>query len=130
MNFPVENIDLLQNLEFAVIQVWRANPDLSDSAVLRAYESAFQWYKDELRGHAPKPPALRGLEADTLAAVIGMCEARLGRSGSNTLGSGDIAPVEVSEIVDALRKLIKSVERLGRTGGRQGYLRFISEFIR
>ena len=129
MNPPVDNIDLLQNLEFVVIQVWRTNPDMPDSAVLRAYEASFQWFKDELRGHTPKPPSLRGLEVDTYAAVKAMCDARLGRFRSEPSGPGDVAPVEVSEVVDALRKLIKSVERHGRTGGRQGYLRFISQFI-
>ena len=42
----------------------------------------------------------------------------------------NIEPVPVEELVDCLRKLMKSVENRGKTGGRQAYLRFTGQFIR
>ena len=73
-----DNLDILQNLEFSVVEIWRGHPEMSDYAALRAYEAAFQIYRAELRGHAPKPPGLTGLDAEAFEAVKAMCEFRLG----------------------------------------------------
>ena len=57
MKWQEENLDVLQNLEFAIVEVWRANPEMTDYSALRAYEAARQYYRAELRGQPPKPPA-------------------------------------------------------------------------
>ncbi len=44
MKWTDDNLDILQNLEFSVVEVWRANREMSDYSALRAYESAFQLY--------------------------------------------------------------------------------------
>ena len=41
-----DKLDILQNLEFSVVEIWRAHPEMSDYAALRAYEAAFQTYRD------------------------------------------------------------------------------------
>jgi hypothetical protein len=56
------NLDVLQNLELAVVEVWRSHPDMTDYVAQRAYEAAFEWYRAEVRGHLPKPPSLSGLD--------------------------------------------------------------------
>ncbi|HUZ06159.1 MAG TPA: hypothetical protein VMV89_01585, partial [Candidatus Paceibacterota bacterium] len=82
MKWTDDHLDILQNLEFSVVEVWRANREMSDYSALRAYESAFQLYRAELRSHQPKAPGLTGLDAAAFDAVIAMCEFRLGR-GNN-----------------------------------------------
>jgi hypothetical protein len=130
MSMDEKNIDVLQNLEFSVVTVWRAHPEMTDYAALRAYEAAFQHYREEARGHVPKSFGLAGLEAEMFEAVKVMCEFRLGRGpqpGGNEVGS--IPPVSLETIVDCLRKLFKSVERHTKVDGRQGYLTFIDQFL-
>ena len=79
MKITDDKLDILQNLESSVVGIWRAHPEMSDYTALRAYEAAFQTYRAELRGHAPKPSGLSGLDAAAFEAVKAMCEFRLAR---------------------------------------------------
>jgi hypothetical protein len=130
MKLTDENLDVLQNLEFSVVEIWRAHPEMSDYAALNAYEAAFQFYRAEMRGHMPKPHTLTGLEATVFEAVKAMCEFRLGRGGLPVAGPEKIPPVPLEKIVDCLRELSKSVARHTKQGGRQGYLNFIDRFLK
>jgi hypothetical protein len=123
-----ENLDVLQNLEFSVVEIWRANREMSDYTALHAYESCFQFYRDELRGHPPKPHTLTGLETTTFEAVKAMCEFRLGRGPM--AGADKLPAVPLETITNSLRKLAKSVARHTKQGGRQGYLTFIDRFLK
>jgi hypothetical protein len=120
-----DNIDVLQNLEFAIVQVWRGHPEMTDYVAVRAYEAAFQLYRSELRGHQPKPVNLTGQDAIAFESLRAMCEFRLGRGSPQVLGPEKIAPIAVEQLVDCLREPKKSVERHTRIEGRQGYLTFI-----
>lgn len=130
MNSEPKNLDVLQNLEFAVVEVWRKHRDMSDHVAARAYEAAFERYRTEARGHQPKPCPLTGLDREAYDAVVGMCELRLGRATSDDAPGEAIPPLPVAELVDCLRELRRSVERHTRSGGRQGYLTFISAFVK
>ena len=124
-----QKLAVLQNLEFAVVEVWRKHPDMTDYVAQRAYQAAFEWYRAEARGHSPKPPSLSGTDQVTFDALKGMCELRLGR-GESLLGAAQSLPaVPVPLLVDCLRELRKSVERHTRLEGRQGYLKFIDGFL-
>jgi hypothetical protein len=129
MNSEPRNADVLQNLEFAVIQIWRKHHELSDHVAARAYETAFERYRAEMRGHPPKPCALTGLDREVFDAVVAVCEWRLGRGTSTGTGVESPPPLPVAELVDCLRELRKSVERHTKHGGRQGYLTFVERFL-
>jgi hypothetical protein len=129
MKITDDKLDILQNLEFSVAEIWRAHPEMSDYAALRAYEGAFQIYRAESRGHAPKPPALSGLDAEAFEAVKAMCEFRLGRKPCPISGQKEVPPISVELLMDCLRELGRSVERHTKSDGRQGYLTFIEKFV-
>ena len=129
MSAEPQNIDVLQNLEFAVVNIWRKHRDMSDYVAARAYEAAFEHYRAEARGHQPKACALTGLDREVFDAVIEMCEFRLGRSNDPNSEVDEMPSLPVPELVDCLRQLRKSVER-HRSGGRQGYLTFVAQFVR
>jgi len=129
MKWTDENLDVLQNLEFRVAEVWRAHPEMTDYAALRAYQAAFKFYRDQARGHTAKPPTLTGLDAQVLEAVTEMCEIRLGRRAGPDEAFAGIPPVPLEKLVGFLRELAKSVERHTQMGGRQGYLTFIDKFL-
>ncbi|MGD0614688.1 MAG: hypothetical protein ABSA69_04500 [Verrucomicrobiota bacterium] len=127
---PEENLDILQNLEFTVAQVWRSHPEMSDYVAQRAYEAAYQQYRDEARGHTPKPCAITGLDRELFDALLAVCEYRLGRKAlPGVPDEPAISPVPVSQLLDCLRALRKSVERHTKNGGRQSYLTFIDGFL-
>jgi len=129
MKWEDENLDVLQNLEFSVAQVWRAHPEMTDYAALRAYEAAFKLYRDQWRGHTAKPPTLTGLDAAVFEAVTGMCEIRLGRRAGPEEQWAGVPPIPLEKLVSCLRELAKSVKRHTQMGGRQGYLNFIDKFL-
>ncbi len=123
------NLDILQNIESVVVQIWREHPEMTDYVALRAYDFAFQHYRSEARGHTPKPSGLSGLDGQTFEAVRGICEFRLGRNQQVTPGKVAIEPAPLEVIVDCLRKLQRSVEFNTKQGGRKGYLTFIDRFL-
>jgi hypothetical protein len=126
-------MDVLQNIEFVVVSKWRRHPEMSDYAALRVYEAAIAHYNAVARGTAPKLDDLTGLDADVYQAVQGVCEWRLGHRALERdafpKGAGTVTPIPVADLVLCLKRLRKSVERWNRTGGRQGYLEFISQFV-
>jgi hypothetical protein len=131
MNPSEDHLDVLQNLEFAIVEIWRAHPEMTDYVAQRAYEAAYQCYRAEQRGHTPKPQTLTGLDATAFDALKQMCEFRLGRNaGPPSVPDLPVTPIPVEKLVDCLRELGKSVERHTRSGGRQGYLKFIDGFLR
>lgn len=124
-----DKLDILQNLEFSIVSVWRAHPEMSDYTALRAYEAAFQTYRAEMRGHTPKPAGLSGLDAEAFEAVKAICEFRLGREPSPIPGGESVPPISLELLLDCLRELVRSVERHTKIDGRQGYLTFIDGFL-
>lgn len=118
---------MLQNIEAAVVQVWRQHGELTNYAVARAYEAALTLYKEEARQHTPKPVALTGLDAKVFEAVKGVCEWRLGRAPSPE--ESKVSPISLEDMVACLSRLRKSVEHWTKQGGRQGYLKFINDFL-
>ena len=131
MSFAEDHLDVLQNLEFAIVEVWRANREMTDYHALRAYEAARQSYRAELRGNPASPPALTGLDAEAFEALKAMCEFRLGRNpGLASISDEPIPPIPVERLVTCLQQLAKSVARHTQSGGRQGYLEFIDQFLK
>ena len=133
MKWAEENLDVLQNLEFAIVEVWRAHPEMTDYNALRAYEAARQFYRAEQRGSSSKPPVLTGLGATTLEALKQMCEFCLGRDPGPPPPEGKnvpVPPIPLEKLIACLQELAKSVERHTRSGGRQGYLQFIDGFLK
>ena len=129
---PEDRLDVLQNLEVAVVEVWRAHPEMTDYSAQRAYEAARQHYRAEQRGKPAPPVALTGLDATAFAALKQMCEFRLGRDPGPASAEGedfDVPPLPIEKLIECLQELAKSVERHTRSGGRQGYLQFIDRFL-
>ncbi len=132
MSIEEEHQDVLQNIEFVVTQIYRRHPTLTDYGVLRAYEALVQTYTAELSGRPPKPLMLQGgPEGVMLENLRIICEWRLGRiNRPNAAGRGEQSePIDIPTLIQCLKRLIKSVNKWNKSGGQQGYLHFMTQFI-
>jgi hypothetical protein len=126
------HLDVLQNIEFSVIQIYTANPELTDYQVDTAYQALYQNYRGEHSGRKEKTPS-NPLSAEVYHAVRAVCEWRLGRDhfvdqeGRQVeIASNDM---EIEEIMSCLKELRKSVRLWTKQGGRQGYFNYIDKFF-
>lgn len=132
MRIEEQHPDVLQNIEFAVAQMYRRNSEMADYDVLWAYEKLAEYYTAEMRGREAKIKDMSGLEAELFRDIRLMCEWRLGRG--NMPGPQDIAakiePIDVATLILCLKRLVKSVQKWNKRGGRKGYLDFMTKFVK
>jgi hypothetical protein len=135
MSFEEQYQDVLQNIEFAIVNEYRKDRSLLDYDVADALEALIRAYRSEAGGRTPTQPRLDGKPLRVYEAVKAMCEWRLGRSGTESMQPAGVVEairageVSVGEIVDCLKRIEKSVHRWNKQNGRQGYLDFVSNFI-
>jgi len=133
MKVEDQYLDVLQNIEFAIVATYRKYPDMTDYEVLRVLEALIDSYKAETLGHTPRDFSPSQMEVALYQAVRDMCEWRLGRAGPPD-ATGDLIPapqpITVDEIILCLKRLLKSVTKWNKSGGRTGYLTFIVQYVR
>ena len=129
-----EYLDVLQNIEFAIVSVYREKPDLVDYDVDKALNALWMGYRAEQQGKASDPPIFNANAQLVYDRVKAMCEWRLGRYMMEAEKDGN--PVEVNpkplrldEIMACLKRIRKSIDLWTKQGGRQGYLYFIDNNI-
>ena len=125
-----EYLDVLQNIEYAIVSVYRENPNLLDYEVDKALNILWTEYHNEQRGKALPAYQLGANAQMVYTRVQSMCEWRLGRQKLEAEKDGqpvemDIKPLTLEEIAACLKRIRKSVELWTKQGGRQGYLYFI-----
>jgi len=131
MGLEDTHLDVLQNIEFAIVSVYRERSDVLDYHVMRALDGLIDVYRAESRGHTPKAFNLPEVESLIAERVQEMCDFRLGRK--ELTGGIRATATEMktaAEVVSCLRKIRKSVDRWNRQGGKQGYLQLIDEYVK
>jgi hypothetical protein len=132
MTFEERYEDVLQNIEFAIVGVYHAHPEMVDFQAQTGLEWALRVYGAEQRGRAA-PPEPAGLPGEVGRAVKAMCDWRLGRSRMTAEDGQELAatiePKTLDEIVACLKRVRRSIEFWTRKGGRQGYLEFVAGFV-
>jgi len=133
MTFTDKYTDVLQNLESAIIQVYRERSDLIDAEVLMALESLIRIYNAQAQGKSISSRPLKGLSQQVASSVQQICEWRLGRISLTDAEGNPLSetptPKTPNEIVDCLKTLQSSLRFWTKERGRQGYLNFVSEFL-
>src|SRR5258706_10011115 len=122
-------LDVLQNIEFGIVQAARAEPTLIDLDVLDAMEALVRHYGAEENGRRTPDHRLAEKSERVFAAVKEMCEWRLGRQKLGDPDDEPLPPIAVSALVECLRRILKSARRWNGRGGRKGYLDFVSQYI-
>ena len=134
MRIEEKHTDVLQNIEFAVAQMYREHPEMTDYAVMRVYEALIDAYAAERVGREPRTWNPTELDQRLFDAARDICEWRLGRRSLDTGASGDLGQpseaIEVETLISCLKRLRKSVQKWTKRSGRQGYLSFMTQFVR
>ncbi len=135
MKFIDDNLDILQNIEAIVIDIYRKDyPDMKDKEVLKAYEALIQSQRQVARGRTPRPPEnLSDSEQMIFDGVQQVLELR------RELAPPSEKPQRFSlvnkttsfedTLLACLRKLQKSVKFWTKERGPQGYLNYINGFL-
>ncbi|WP_422461719.1 hypothetical protein [Endozoicomonas sp. ALB115] len=139
MEFTEEYEDVLQNLEYPIMNYYYQNPVLEDWDVKRALEAAIEHYRAEFANRPPKTKNLSLFEQQLSSQLITICEWRLGRVSLDEVTAmteeyayqfkEDDFIKTSEELQKCLKRIIKSVERWNRVGGKQGYLNFTAQFF-
>ncbi len=131
MQSEPEHLDVLQNIEGAVVNFYRDHPDLTDYQVDAAYEALGRTYQREKVGGEPVLP--KGERAlDVYNSVKMVCEWRLGRENvvdeeGQPMNIGEA--LSVDEVQLCLKRLRKSISTWSKHGGSQGYLNYVRQFV-
>jgi hypothetical protein len=140
MDFEQQYADVLQNLEFAIVSVYRREPGLLDYDVDAALEALIARYNAERQQRAPRSIQLSERREQVYNALTKVCEWRLGRTSLEVeegrvaaVSSGETdsspPPLSLEEMVACLKRIRKSVKRWNKQGGRQGYLTFVQQYV-
>ena len=130
MGIEEQHLDVLQNIEFAIVSVSREWPDMTDYEVMRALEAVIDVYKAEIFKHDPRESILSEMEVALYEAVRDVCQCRLGRDNDETPAGCGPPSITVDKVILCLKKILKSVNRWNKSGGRTGYLSFIVQYVR
>jgi hypothetical protein len=122
--FEDQYIDVLQNIEWALLSLVKDHPELSDHDMLRIIEQALTYYKSQQRGNLVIAQSkLTDIRQDIFERILSMCEWRLGRLPPP---DKQIAcnPITIEELILCLKRIEKSIKFWTKQGGRKGYINF------
>jgi len=126
--------DVLQNIEFAIVRAYEQDRSLLDLDIMDLLDAAIRRYGSEAQGRVAPSLRLAGKVTPAYALVEKMCEWRLGRTSmggeANTPEVYVPNPLTVDELLACLKRVRKSAKFWNDEAGRQGYLQYVSQFVR
>src|SRR5262245_52121071 len=129
-----EYMDVLQNIEFALVQAYDNNPNLTDTGTMYAVETLIKVYTGELRGRDVALPQFKPEEQEAYDTAKAMCDLRLGRTSMEDEKGKKVGvegePLTLDEIIACLKRVLKSINTWYKRGGRRGYYEYVRQFIR
>ena len=134
MEFEEQYVDVLQNIEFAIIGVYRNKPEITDYDAQDAIDALVRFYSAEEQKRNLPSKNLYDLAQPIFDSVKSICEFRLGRetlsTSDNQLLNTIITPITLNEIIACLKRIQKSIRRWNKRGGKRGYLDFVKGYIK
>ncbi len=122
--FEDKYLDVLQNIEAALLLTVIDHPELSDHDMLRITEQTLTYYKSQQKGNlAIAQSKLTDIHQDIFERVFSIWEWRLGRL---PLPNKEVtcSPITIEELLLCLKRIEKSIKFWTKQGGRKGYITF------
>jgi hypothetical protein len=132
MKVEDEFTDVLQNIEFGIVRVFRADNSLLDLDAKDAIAALIRHYRAEQEQRTPPEVPLGDKAQRIFDSVLPFCEWCLSRTGPVVpaeLGPGPKVPNTLDEIGACLRRIQKSIDLWNKRNGRQGYLSFVAQYV-
>ncbi len=125
-----EYADVLQNLEFAVVLLYRQHPELLDHQVNKVIEGLERSYTTEMNGRKAPNLRLAPLEAELFDKLKVLCDWRLGRATQSEAGlPEEVEALDVDEIILCLKRILRSIKLWTKEYGMRGYLDYVNQFF-
>ena len=131
MRVEDEYLDVLQNLEWAIVNEFRQDRSILDLDARDAANALVRRYEAESESRSATGAPLSDRAGRIFEAVRRICEWRLGRAPAPDGRTAESdTPLTVAELVRCLKRIRKSIDYWTKRNGRQGYLDFVSEYVR
>jgi len=131
-SFEDRYIDVLQNIESAIVDTYRQHPEMNDQNVKNVLDVLIRSYEVEARSYSLPAPKFSSPTKELYENVRAMCNWRLGKAPlikeSGQPLQLEMSPKTVAEIIACLKRIRLSV-KTHKSGGRRGYLHFVSQFV-
>ncbi len=129
-----EYLDVLQNIEFAIVSTSHDHPEMVDGHVIWALEAVINSYRAEHGGKDAGGVPRLGRGGRSLSGHpqhVRLASRRLSPREERGSGTGTCAGADqVDEILLCLKRILKSVNRWNKSGGQRGYLTFIVQYVK
>jgi len=122
-------LDVLQNIEFAIVDEFRRDPAMLDLNVREAVNVLARQYESEEEGRTPPRAQMTDRTRAVFDAVRAVCEWRLGRPRGPVPATKNDPPITAAEMAACLKRIRKSVDRWSKESGPRGYLNFVRQYI-
>lgn len=133
MSFEEEDVEVIYNIESAIVQIYQDNPNLLDAYIETALDYLIRVYKSEAEGRQAPRKSIRGSSSKVADQLQALCELFLGRAEAEDIEGNllqlDITQKTASEMAITLKRIKSSVKVWSQKQGRQGYLNYVTEFI-
>ena len=133
-DFEDKYLDVLHNIEFAIVGTFHAHPELVDFDVETVINALIQRYNAEQSKRTVAASNLNPLRQGLLESVEDICEWHLARKQIFQVQEGAEIPLPTArtleEIIACLKRIRKSVQTWNKRGGRRGYLTFAQQYVK
>lgn len=132
-SFEDEYLDVLMNLEMALISSYRENEEMVDWNALNVVNALIRVYTAELRGRNEPTLKLDEIEELPYDRAYIICEFHVGRGELATEDGEPIGlipdAISVDELLQCLKRIRKSIELWRKEGGVKGYFNFVNNYL-
>lgn len=132
MSIEENQVQVLFDIESNIVKIYQQDPDLLDAQLESAIDYLIRVYSAETQGRNAPRKIIRGVASDIADDLYAVCELYRGRAEATTL-EGKSIECEVrtaEEMTECLKKLKSSIKTWTKQGGRQGYLNYVTGFIK
>lgn len=123
-------VDVLQNIEFCLVNPKSVCTTLYDHDLLQIVELAIAHYRAAQRQlPPPTSTAFNETQQGIFERLIDVCNQRLGYPSEHLKPIPESAIIAIDELLLCLKRIEKSINCWTKNYGRRGYIEFVSQYV-